>query len=103
MGRYFLEGLKEMEKHPIVGEARGLGFWCALEIVRDKKGRIPFPPEENPTFSLTLAGRSYGAIFRGMGNALDFAPPLTITRKEVEEGLRAIDRALYDVEKKLGY
>ena len=103
MGRYFLEGLKEMEKHPIVGEARGLGLWCALEIVRDKKGRIPFPPEENPTFSLTLAGRSYGAIFRGMGNALEFAPPLTITRTEVEEGLRAIDRALYDVEKKLGY
>jgi len=52
---------------------------------------------------LTLAGRKHGAIFWGVGNALEFAPPLTITRKEVEEGLRAIDQFLTDVEKKLGY
>jgi adenosylmethionine-8-amino-7-oxononanoate aminotransferase len=103
MGKYFLDGLKGLQKHSIVGEARGLGLWCAIEIVKDKKKRIPFPPEENITFQLTLAGRSHGAIFRGMGNALEFAPPLTISRKEVEEGLEAIDQALYDVEKKLGY
>jgi len=103
MGRYFLEGLKELSKHPLVGEARGLGLWCAIEIVKDKKKRLPFPPQENPTFQLALAGRNHGAIFRGMSNALEFAPPLTLTRTEVEEGLKAIDRALYDVEKKLGY
>ncbi len=103
MGKYFLQGLKELQKHSIVGEARGLGLWCAIEIVKDKKNRIPFPPEENITFQLALAGRSHGSIFRGMGNALEFAPPLTISRKEVEEGLKAIDLALFDVEKKLGY
>jgi len=103
MGKYFLQGLKELQKHSIVGEARGLGLWCAVEIVKDKKNRIPFPPEENVTSQLTLAGRSHGAIFRGMGNALEFAPPLTINRKEVKEGLKAIDQALFDVEKKLGY
>jgi adenosylmethionine-8-amino-7-oxononanoate aminotransferase len=103
MGKYFLEGLKELTKHPIAGEARGLGLWCAVEIVQDKKKRVPFPPKENITSQLTLAGRTHGAIFRGMGNALEFAPPLTITRKEVAEGLKAINQALYDVEKKLGY
>jgi 4-aminobutyrate aminotransferase-like enzyme len=50
-----------------------------------------------------MAGRKHGAILRGMGNALEFAPPLTITWKEVEEGLKAIDQSLDDVEKKLGY
>jgi adenosylmethionine-8-amino-7-oxononanoate aminotransferase len=103
MGRCFLEGLREMEKHPIVGEARGLGLWCAIEIVRDKEKRIPFPPEDNITQQLVLAGRSHGVIFRGMGNALEFAPPLTITEKEVAKGLKAIEKALYDVEKRLGY
>lgn len=102
MGKYFLEGLKELQKHSIVGEARGLGLWCAIEIVKDKEKRIPFLPEENITLQLTLAGRLHGAIFRGMGNALEFAPPLTINRKEIEGGLKAIDQALYDVEKKLG-
>jgi len=103
MGKYFLEGLKELQKHPLIGVARGLGLWCAVEIVKDKKNRLPFPPQENITLQLTLAGRTHGAIFRGMGQALEFAPPLTITRKEVEEGVRAIDRALFDVEKKLGF
>jgi len=104
MGKYFLEGLKQLTKHPIVGEARGLGLWCAIEIVQDKKKRIPFPAEDNIISQLALAGREHGVIIRGMGgNALEFAPPLTITRKEVEEGLKGIDQAIYDVEKKLGY
>jgi len=103
MGRYFLEGLKSLEKHAIAGEARGIGLWCALEIVQDKKKKTPFPPKDNITMQLTLAGREHGVIFRGMSNALEFAPPLTITRSEVEDGIQAIDRALYDVEKKMGF
>jgi len=104
MGKIFLEGLKELTKHPIVGEARGLGLWCALEIVQDKKTKATFPAKDNVLSMLTLAGRTHGVIIRGMGNnALEFSPPLTITRREIEEGLQAIDRALFDVEKKLGY
>ncbi|MBI5968652.1 MAG: aspartate aminotransferase family protein [Deltaproteobacteria bacterium] len=104
MGKYFLEGLKQLTRHPIVGEARGLGLWCAIEIVQDKKNRAPFPAKDNITSQLALAGRDRGVIIRGMGgNALEFAPPLTITRKEVEEGVKGIDQALYDVEKKMGY
>ncbi len=103
MGKYFLDGLKQLQKHPIAGEARGIGLWCALEIVQDKKKRLPFPARENIIFQLTLTGRNHGVIFRGMSNALEFAPPLTLTRSEVEEGLEGLDKALYDVEKKLGY
>ncbi|MBM4333533.1 MAG: aspartate aminotransferase family protein [Deltaproteobacteria bacterium] len=104
MGKYFLEGLMDLTRHSTVGEARGLGLWCAIEIVKDKKNRIPFPAKENILFHLALAGRAHGVIIRGMGNnALEFSPPLTITRKELDEGLKAIDQALYDVEKKLGY
>jgi len=102
MGEYLLEGLKDLERHPIVGEARGLGLWCALEIVKEKKRRLPFPPEDEIPFRLSLAGRKHGAIFRSMGNALEFAPPLTITRKEVEQGVGTIDRALWEVENRLG-
>jgi adenosylmethionine-8-amino-7-oxononanoate aminotransferase len=103
MGKYFLEGLKSLQKHPIAGEARGLGLWCALEIVQDKKKRTPFPAKDNIIMQLTLAGRDHGVIFRGMANALEFAPPLTITRGEVEDGIKALDKALYVVEKKVGF
>jgi 4-aminobutyrate aminotransferase-like enzyme len=64
---------------------------------------LEFYFHEAKLFPLTLAGRDHGVIFKGMGNALEFAPPLTITRSEVEEGLKGIDRALFDVEKKMGY
>jgi len=96
MGKIFLEGLRHLQSHPIAGEARGMGLWCALEIVRDKKKRLPFSPQENIIFQLTLAGRTHGIIVKGMGsNALEFAPPLTITRKEIEAGLQALDQTLY--------
>ncbi len=101
MGRFFLEGLKSLQRHPIVGEVRGLGLWCAVEIVQDKRRRVPFPPQENIPQQLTLAGRNHGVIFRGMGNALEFAPPLTISRGEVEEGIKGLDQALFEVEKKV--
>ncbi len=103
MGKYFLDGLKQMEKHPIVGETRGLGLWCAIEIVQDKKKKVPFPAGQNITGQLVTAGRKHGVIFRGMGgNALEFAPPLTINRKEVDEGIQAIDKALAEIERGLG-
>lgn len=102
MGKIFLDGLRQMEKHPIVGETRGLGLWCAMEIVQDKKKKTPFPADQNVTGQLVLAGRKHGVIFRGMGgNALEFAPPLTINRREIEEGLKGIEQAIFDVEKKL--
>jgi 4-aminobutyrate aminotransferase-like enzyme len=37
-----------------------------------------------------------------MQTFLEFAPPLTICRSEMEEGLKGLDEALYEVEKKYG-
>jgi adenosylmethionine-8-amino-7-oxononanoate aminotransferase len=104
MGRHFLNGLKDIEKrHPIVGEARGVGLWLGLEIVQDKKKRAPFPAQENVIGQLTIAGRKRGVIFRGIHPFIEFAPPLTISRSEVEEGLKGLDQALSEVEKKYGF
>ncbi len=43
MGKYFLEGLKEFENHPIVGEVRGLGLFTAIDFTVDKKTKEPLP------------------------------------------------------------
>jgi len=104
MGRHFLNGLKDIEKrHPIVGEARGVGLWLGLEIVQDKKKKAPFPAQENVIGQLTMAGRKRGVIFRGIHPFIEFAPPLTLSRSEVEEGLKGLDQALSEVEKKYGF
>jgi adenosylmethionine-8-amino-7-oxononanoate aminotransferase len=103
VGKHFLRGLQDIEKrHPIVGEARGIGLWLAIEIVRDKKKKTPFPVQEDVVTELTLAARERGVIFRGRQTFVEFAPPLTISRSEVEEGLKGLDEALCEVEKKHG-
>ena len=45
MGVYFLERLKTLERHPIVGEVRGTGLWTAIDLTSDKKTRALFPGE----------------------------------------------------------
>jgi adenosylmethionine-8-amino-7-oxononanoate aminotransferase len=52
---------------------------------------------------LTMAGRKRGVIFRGIHPFIEFAPPLTLSRSEVEEGLKGLDQALSEVEKKYGF
>ena len=44
MGRYLLDGLEELkEKHSIIGDVRGLGLLCGLEIVKDRETKEYFP------------------------------------------------------------
>ena len=43
MGPTFLEKLKTLERHPIVGEVRGTGLWTAIDLTSDKKTRALFP------------------------------------------------------------
>ena len=41
MGRYLLDRLTPLKEHPIVGDVRGLGLMCALELVKDKGTKEP--------------------------------------------------------------
>ena len=45
MGTYLLDGLQELkEKHPIIGDVRGLGLMCGMELVKDRSTKETFPP-----------------------------------------------------------
>ena len=86
---YFLEKLEEVREHPLVGDVRGIGLICGIELMRDGKKRIPFEKK------LNVAGRFHenalknGLIPRVVGDRLVFAPPLIITREEIDiMGLR---------------
>ena len=100
MGAYFLEGLKTLEKRAIVGEARGLGLWTALDLTLDKKTKSPFPG--NNLAALVKRAKDKGLIIKSMGMALEFAPCLTITRAELDKGIHILDQCLAEEEKELG-
>ena len=93
---YFLEKLEEVREHPLVGEVRGIGLICGIELMRDGKKRIPFEKK------LNVAGRFHenalknGLIPRVVGDRLVFAPPLIITREEIDMMGFRFTRALDD-------
>jgi adenosylmethionine-8-amino-7-oxononanoate aminotransferase len=100
MGNYFLQRLRQLEHHAIVGEVRGTGLWTSLDLTTDKETKSPFPMSHMDR--LVLRGREKGVILKFMGAALEFAPPLTINREEIDEGIELIDECLDEEERDMG-
>ena len=100
MGRYFLEGLKALEHHPIVGEVRGKGLWLGLDFTSDKKSRTPFPLTR--TNNIITRAKQRGVLFKTMGAALEFAPALIVTKAEIDEALEVLDTCITEEEKEMG-
>jgi 4-aminobutyrate aminotransferase-like enzyme len=84
-----LEELKE--KHPLIGDVRGVGLMQALELVRDRQTKEPAPEE---TMEVMEAARRNGILIGkgGLhGNVLRITPPLNVTRADVDEFVRLLD------------
>ena len=100
MGQYFLDGLKSLEHHAIVGEARGRGLWLAIDFTTDKKTRAPFPL--NRINNIISRAKQLGLIIKTMGHALEFAPPLIINKAEIDEALKILDQCIAVEVKEMG-
>jgi len=101
MGKYFLEKLKGLERHPMVGEARGTGLWTAIDLTSDKKTRALCPTENMN--NIIARAKAKGLIIKTMGHALEFAPPLIITKAEIDEAVRILDQCFTEEEKAMGF
>ncbi len=94
--REHLEALKE--KHPLIGDVRGMGLLQAIELVRDRTTKEPAPEE---TAALMEAARDERLLVGkgGMyGNVIRLSPPMNIGRADVEEFARLLDAAFARVE-----
>ena len=101
MGAYFLEGLKLLEKHPTVGEARGTGLWLALDFTSDKKTRSAFPVAH--VNNIITRARERGLLVKTMGAALEIAPPLIIEKDDIDQTLKILDQCISEEEKAMGF
>jgi len=103
MGDYLMDGLKALEKkYEIIGDVRGKGLFCGLELVKDRATREPVP--ENVAGAVVSDCMKQGVIigktsrcFREFNNTLCLAPALICTTKELDEILRALDHAFQNV------
>jgi putrescine aminotransferase len=84
VGAHMLQRLREaFGKSPIVGEIRGAGMTAAVEIVRDKTTKEPFPNFEDPS-RIVAAAFQRGLIARSMFQCVALAPPLICTKADID-------------------
>jgi L-2,4-diaminobutyrate transaminase len=99
-GGYLLSTMREaLARQPIVGEVRGEGLLCAVELVEDRETRRFFDPAKKVGPQAAAALLKRGVIGRAMpqGDILGFAPPLCLTRAEVDIIVMATRDAIEEV------
>lgn len=99
-GPYLAQRYAELSAHPIVGEAQTCGLMGALQLVKDKERGLPFPPEVQIGMVCRAHAFGNGLVMRAVGDRMIVAPPLVVTREQIDEiaGLVALclDRTLAD-------
>ena len=101
-GTYLLDGLNEMkEKYQMIGDVRGLGLFCGLELVADRGTKEYFPAEADLANRITQGFAENGLLLRG-GDRMNVAPPLCITSSEVDDLVTIMDKVFDQVSKDLG-
>lgn len=101
-GRYMKKRLEEIkEKHPSVGDVRGLGLFYAVELVKSRRTKEPFNTLQDKYLGkqllverITKAMMDMQVYAMGWVSHLVLAPPLIVDDKEIDEGLNALDEAL---------
>ncbi|MGO1885703.1 MAG: aspartate aminotransferase family protein [Citricoccus sp.] len=86
-----------MERHPSVGDVRGLGAFWAVELVRDRTTKEPLAPYGGASPEMgKLAGecKKLGLLPFVSENRLHIAPPLNTPDEVLHEGLDILDQAL---------
>ena len=101
VGGYIGEQLRELQdRHPSIGEVRGLGCFWGVELVKNRETRemlVPFNatgPAAAPVAQLAKAALERGLYLMTHWNVVMVVPPLTVTRDEVDEGIAILDEAL---------
>jgi 4-aminobutyrate aminotransferase len=92
-GKRLLAGAQRLaQRHPTIGDVRGMGLMIGIEFVQDRATREPAPKLVR---NLVLEAFSRGLLLLGAGrSSLRLAPPLIIDAVDIDEGLAIIDECL---------
>ncbi len=100
LGNKLRQGLLALQdKHPMVGDVRGMGLMQGVELVEDRKTKEPAAKRANLIIEI-LRKRQFligkGGLY---GNTLRIAPPMLVTEAQIEEALTHLDVALTEAAK----
>jgi taurine---2-oxoglutarate transaminase len=102
LGGYLGEQLHNLRhKHLSIGEVRGLGMFWAIDLVNDRTTKAPFNTMADKVSGKPLvvdqvaaASLKQGVAVQGWISHIVVAPPLIITKEEIDLGIPALDQAL---------
>jgi 4-aminobutyrate aminotransferase-like enzyme len=98
VGGYFRKKLEALqEKHPLIGDVRGLGLMQGLELVKDRKTKEPAPEATAQLLERTrenglLVGK--GGLY---GNVIRLSPMLNIPKADIDEAINLLDKSFAEV------
>ncbi|PJE31773.1 L-2,4-diaminobutyrate transaminase [Pseudooceanicola antarcticus] len=100
VGAYLKGALNDaLGDHANVGDIRGEGLLCAVELVEDRDSRSFFDPKKGVGAAVNAALLSRGVISRAMpqGDILGFAPPFCLSESEADEIAGKLAEAVREV------
>jgi taurine--2-oxoglutarate transaminase len=103
MGLYLGEKLTALkDKHPSIGDVRGLGLFWGVELVKNRQTKEPFNTKADkvsgkPLLVDTIAAETMknGVAVQAWLSHFVIAPPLIVEKSEIDCGVAALDRALH--------
>lgn len=99
LGGYLKEQLLALQQeHECIGDVRGKGLLLGMEIVADRESKTPAPELGNQISDRCLElGLSMNIVrVKGYGGVFRIAPPLTITKAEIDLAISILDQAIRD-------
>lgn len=108
MGEYMNSQLEELKKkHPSIGDWRNTGLLGCIELVKNRKTKEPMAPFNAKPDEMTVMNK-VAAKIKDLGmytfvrwNYVFVAPPLCVTREQIDEGLSIISEALLIADKEI--
>jgi 4-aminobutyrate aminotransferase len=100
VGEYAMDALEEIKaRHSSIGDVRGKGLMIGVELVKNRETK---EPAKDLTHRLTDLAFERGLLTLSCGQSvIRIAPPLSISKSEIDEGLRIFEEALTVGEKEV--
>ena len=96
LGRYMKEQLLALQqRHEVIGDVRGRGLLQGVELVTDRQSKTPAKELGHAVSQRCLQlGASLNISRRSVANIFRIAPPLTVTREQIDTAVSILDQAL---------
>jgi adenosylmethionine-8-amino-7-oxononanoate aminotransferase len=94
LGRRLLEGLRQLESLPQVGETRGLGLMAAVELVESKQPKKRFDPSLGIGARVLAEMGKRGVVTRIVGDVILLAPPAVTSDEQIDRIAQVIGESI---------